>query len=48
MAPEISLTNQRPADYVHSRHVDNMLTRLEAETRGAPPSRKRASAPAAE
>ncbi len=48
MAPEISLTNQRPAEYVHSRHVDNMLSRLEAETRGAAPARKRASAPAAE
>ena len=47
MAPEISLANQRPADYVHSRHVGNMLTKLEAETRGAPPKR-RASAPAAE
>jgi len=47
MAPEISLANQRPADYVHSRHVDNMLAKLEAEARGAPPSR-RAAAPAAE
>jgi hopanoid biosynthesis associated radical SAM protein HpnH len=47
MAPEISLANQRPADYVHARHVDNMLAKLEAETRGAPPAR-RAAAPAAE
>ena len=47
MAPEISLANQRPADYVHARHVDNMLAKLEAETRSAPTAR-RAAAPAAE
>jgi hopanoid biosynthesis associated radical SAM protein HpnH len=47
MAPEISLSHQRPADYVHARHVDNMLARLDAETRAAPPER-RAAAPAAE
>jgi hopanoid biosynthesis associated radical SAM protein HpnH len=47
MAPEISLANQRPAEYVHARHVDNMLSKLEAQTRGAPPAR-RAAAPAAE
>jgi hopanoid biosynthesis associated radical SAM protein HpnH len=47
MAPEISLANQRPADYVHARHVDSMLAKLEAETRNAPPAR-RAAAPAAE
>jgi hopanoid biosynthesis associated radical SAM protein HpnH len=47
MAPEISLANQRPADYVHARHVDSMLSKLEAETRNAPPAR-RAAAPAAE
>jgi hypothetical protein len=32
---------------VQARHVDNMLARLEAETRSAPPAR-RAPAPAAE
>jgi hopanoid biosynthesis associated radical SAM protein HpnH len=48
MAPEIPLKNQRPADYVHTRHVDNMLAKLEAQTRATPPVRKRASAPAAE
>jgi hopanoid biosynthesis associated radical SAM protein HpnH len=48
MAPEIPLKNQRPAEYVHTRHVDNMLARLEAQTHTAPPARKRASAPAAE
>jgi hypothetical protein len=47
MAPEISLANQRPAEYVHGRHVENMLTKLEAQTRGAPPAR-RTAAPAAE
>ena len=47
MAPEISLANQRPADYVHARHVDNMLAKLEAEPRSAPTAR-RAAAPAAE
>ena len=46
MAPEISLAQQRPADYVHARHVDNMLTKLAAETRNAPAARQ--TAPAAE
>jgi hopanoid biosynthesis associated radical SAM protein HpnH len=36
MAPEISLANQRPAEYVHARHVDSMLAKLDAQTRGAP------------
>jgi hopanoid biosynthesis associated radical SAM protein HpnH len=35
MAPEISLANQRPAEYVHARHVDSMLAKLDAQTRGA-------------
>jgi hypothetical protein len=35
MAPEISLANQRPAEYVHTRHVDSMLAKLDAQTRGA-------------
>jgi hopanoid biosynthesis associated radical SAM protein HpnH len=39
MAPEISLAKQRPADYVHAKHVDAMLTKLEAHTKGAPPAR---------
>jgi hopanoid biosynthesis associated radical SAM protein HpnH len=47
MAPEISLSRQRPAEYVHTHHVDNMLAKLEAQTREAPPAR-RTSAPAAE
>ena len=47
MAPEIALNKQRPAEYVHTRHVDNMLAKLEAQTREAPPAR-RSSAPAAE
>ena len=32
-APEIPLAHQRSADFVHSRHVDNMLAKLEAQTR---------------
>jgi hypothetical protein len=28
MAPEIDLTRQRPADYVFSRHVQQMVDRL--------------------
>jgi hypothetical protein len=31
MAPEIPLTNQRPADYVFSRHVQQMVERLRHE-----------------
>ena len=27
MAPEISLANQRPAEYVFSRHVDDAMRR---------------------
>jgi hypothetical protein len=29
MAPEISLENQRPAQYVFSRHVDQKLTEIQ-------------------
>jgi hopanoid biosynthesis associated radical SAM protein HpnH len=47
MVPDISLSRQRPAEYVHTKHVDNMLAKLEEQTRNAPPAR-RASAPAAE
>jgi hopanoid biosynthesis associated radical SAM protein HpnH len=39
MAPEIPMHNQRPAEYVHARHVDNMLAKLEAQTRDAPARR---------
>ena len=28
MAPEIDLTNQRPAEYVFSRHVQNKMAEL--------------------
>jgi hypothetical protein len=31
MAPEIDLTNQRPADYVHDELVDGFMSRLESE-----------------
>jgi Domain of unknown function (DUF3463) len=31
MAPEIPLENQRPAEYVFSRHVQQAMTRLKAE-----------------
>ncbi len=38
MAPEIPLTNQRPAEYVFSRHVENKLVEIsEAEARARPP-----------
>jgi len=30
MAPEIPLENQRPAEYVFSRHVEQALTRIRA------------------
>ena len=30
MAPEIPLTDQRPADYVFSAHVEQALTRIRA------------------
>ena len=30
MAPEIPLENQRPAEYVFSRHVEQALTRIKA------------------
>jgi hopanoid biosynthesis associated radical SAM protein HpnH len=43
MAPEISLANQRPAEYVHARHVDSMLAKLSAHTRD-PEARARATA----
>jgi len=28
MAPDISLANQRPAEYVFSRHVENAMAKL--------------------
>ena len=30
MAPEIPLENQRPAEYVFGRHVEQALTRIKA------------------
>jgi hopanoid biosynthesis associated radical SAM protein HpnH len=45
MAPEISLAHQRPADYVHARHVDAMLAKLQTESRS--PAERRIT-PAAE
>ena len=33
MAPEIPLTNQRPAEYVFSRHVENRMTKIEEEAK---------------
>jgi hypothetical protein len=36
MAPEIPLANQRPAQYVFSRHVDQKLSEIrETKTRGS-------------
>ncbi len=45
MAPEISLANQRPAEYVHARHVDNMLAKLEAADPRRPAARARVGRP---
>ena len=36
MAPEIPLQNQRPAEYVFSRHVEQALTRIRARRGGVP------------
>ncbi len=33
MAPEISLANQRPAEYVFSRHVENRMAKIEEEAK---------------
>ena len=33
MAPEISLANQRPAEYVFSRHVENRMTKIDEEAK---------------
>jgi hypothetical protein len=30
MAPDVSLYNQRPAEYVFSRHVEQAMTRIKA------------------
>jgi hypothetical protein len=35
MAPEISLENQRPAEYVFSRHVERELAAIEKTKAGA-------------
>jgi hypothetical protein len=43
MAPEISLEQQRPAQFVFSRHVDKMLNEIhtaKSETEAVPPSAK--------
>ena len=39
MAPEIVLDNQRPADYVHSRHVESELSRIKQSEAEARPHR---------
>ncbi|MBY0427664.1 MAG: DUF3463 domain-containing protein [Alphaproteobacteria bacterium] len=33
MAPEIPLANQRPAEYVFSRHVENRMSKIEEEAK---------------
>ena len=33
MAPEISLANQRPAEYVFSNHVQNRMAKIEEEAK---------------
>jgi hypothetical protein len=35
MAPEIPLENQRPAEYVFGRHVEQALTRIKARKQTA-------------
>jgi hypothetical protein len=37
MVPEISLENQRPADYVFSRHVETAMARLKHEKKKPEP-----------
>ena len=44
MAPEIALARQRPAEYVFTRHVDDMLTRIPA--RSKVPARSSTTSPA--
>ncbi len=39
MAPEIDLSRQRPAEYVFSRHVGDMMARLKHQPPGKPDSR---------
>jgi hypothetical protein len=49
MAPEISLKQQRPAQYVFSRHVDKMLNEIHAaggDPSGTKPARSKISAAA--
>jgi len=40
MAPEISLTHQRPAEFLFSRHVETMLTNLGAKPKTAAVAKK--------
>jgi hypothetical protein len=48
MAPEISLDRQRPAQFVFSRHVDEMLTRLRTEKKTVPAARDATSGKSSE
>jgi hopanoid biosynthesis associated radical SAM protein HpnH len=43
MAPEISLDNQRPADFVFRKHVDHAMTRLKAGKSIVPEASERAA-----
>ncbi len=46
MAPEIPLEGQRPAQFVFSRHVSQMLSKLKEATTAAPASKNRDRSPA--
>jgi len=47
MAPEIALNRQRPAEFVFSRHVQEMLDRIHAEPPAAAKPQLRANEPTA-
>ena len=48
MVPEISLANQRPAEYVFTKHVDKMLHEIKAETAAAKAAKEAAKQQAME
>jgi hypothetical protein len=47
MAPEISLDHQRPAQFVFSRHVEQMLTDIKSKPQPTVVRREQAEIPAA-
>ena len=48
MVPDISLANQRPAEYVFTKHVDKMLHEIKAETAAAKAAKEAAKQEAME